>query len=159
METIEIEVYSFDELDDRAKERARAWWRDGLDYPWWSESKASIYAFAGHFNVTVNDYQLGGYRDNYIRTDASNAHFRGVKLADIDRDYMPTGYCLDCTLWQSFYDDFKKTGDAKYAFEQALEQAIIDIQNDVDYYYSDESVDENIQGNEYKFLANGEFWE
>jgi len=33
---VEKTVYSFDELSDRAKERARSWWRDGaLDYDWW----------------------------------------------------------------------------------------------------------------------------
>lgn len=35
-ETIEITVYKFSELDDRAKERAMDNWRDGhLDYDWW----------------------------------------------------------------------------------------------------------------------------
>lgn len=34
--TITKEVYAFDELDNRAKERARAWFREGaLDYDWW----------------------------------------------------------------------------------------------------------------------------
>lgn len=36
MKTIEISIYSFDELSDEAKERAREWYRDGaLDYEWW----------------------------------------------------------------------------------------------------------------------------
>lgn len=35
-EVIEITVYKFSELDDRAKERAMDAWRDGhLDYDWW----------------------------------------------------------------------------------------------------------------------------
>lgn len=35
-EVKEIVVYSFDELSDEAKERAREWWRkDALDYNWW----------------------------------------------------------------------------------------------------------------------------
>ena len=159
METIEIEVYSFDELDDRAKERARDWYRNGLEYPSFSESLDSIRAFANHFNVTIKDWSLGGYRYGYIKTDASNEHFRGVKLSSIDRNYMPTGYYLDCDLWQTFYDEFKRTGDAKYAFEQALETAIVSINNDIDQQYSDESVDDCLTINEYKFLANGEFWE
>lgn len=34
--TITKEAYSFDELDNRAKERARDWFREGaLDYDWW----------------------------------------------------------------------------------------------------------------------------
>lgn len=34
--TIEKTVYTFDELSDAAKEKAREWYRDGaLDYDWW----------------------------------------------------------------------------------------------------------------------------
>ena len=43
--TIEITVYKFSELDDRAKERAMDNWRDGhLDYDWWE----SVYDDADH---------------------------------------------------------------------------------------------------------------
>ena len=158
METIEIEVYSFDELDDRAKERARAWWRDGLDYPWWGDHNKAIKDFAGYFGITVKDWSIGGGSGrDYIRTDASNEHFRGKKLSEFVKG---TGdWWLDCILWDSFYDEFKRTGDAKYAFEQALETAIVSINNDIDQQHSDESVDDCLIANEYKFLASGEFWE
>lgn len=34
--TEEITIYTFDELSDEAKEKARDWWREGgLDYDWW----------------------------------------------------------------------------------------------------------------------------
>ena len=159
MEVIEVEIYTFEELSDEAKERARDWWRKDLDYPWFSESIDSIRAFANHFGVTLKDWQIGGGggRD-YIHTDATSANFRGVRLADIDKDYMPTGYCLDCDLWGEFYQEFKRTGDAKYAFEQAMEHAIWKIQQDIDYQYSDESVDESLTINDYKFTADGRIW-
>jgi hypothetical protein len=32
MKTQEIQLYTFDELSDRAKEKARDWWRNGLDF-------------------------------------------------------------------------------------------------------------------------------
>jgi hypothetical protein len=36
MRTIELKVYTFDELSEQAKEKAREWWRKGdLDYKWW----------------------------------------------------------------------------------------------------------------------------
>lgn len=159
MEVIEIEIYTFHELSESAKERARADYRDGLDYPWFSESIDSIRAFANHFGVTLRDWQIGGGSGrDYIHTDASNAHFRGVKLSDIDREATPTGYCLDCDLWYEFHDQFKRTGDAKYSFEQALEAAICAIQRDIDYQYSDEAVDENLTINDYKFTEDGRLW-
>lgn len=159
METIEIEIYTFEELDEQAREKARSWYRDGLDYPWFSESIDSIRAFADYFGVTLKDWQIGGGSGrDYIQTDATNANFRGVKLDDINRDYMPTGYALDCDLWHEFYDQFKKTGDAKYAFEQALEEAICAVQRDIDYQYSDECVDETIKINDYRFTKDGRIW-
>jgi hypothetical protein len=159
METIELTLYSFDELGDEAKEKAREWYRDGLEYPWFSESMASIRAFAEHFGVTLKDWQIGGGSGrDYIKTDATNAHFRKVKLSEIDREQMPTGFCLDADLWHEFYDQFKKTSDAKYAFEQALEEAICVIQRDIDYQYSDECADENLMINDYKFTKEGKIW-
>jgi hypothetical protein len=157
MEVVEIKIYSFEELDDDAKERAREWWRNGLDYPWFSESIDSIRVFAKHFGVSLMDWEIGGGR-NYIKTDATNDNFRGVRLADINPDFMPTGYCLDADLWETFYDEFKKTGDAKYAFEQALEAALCAIQRDIEYQYSNEAVDESLRFNEYQFTDDGRIW-
>ena len=38
MKTVEISLFQFDELDDKAKERARAWWRKcSEDDTFWSE--------------------------------------------------------------------------------------------------------------------------
>jgi hypothetical protein len=159
METIEVVIYTFDELEDEAKEKARTWYRDGLDYPWFSEAIDSIRAFVKHFGAELKDWQIGsGSGRDYIRTDATNENFRGVKLKDIDRDHMPTGYCLDADLWHEFFEVFKRTGDAKYSFEQALEAAIIGIQRDIDYQFSDECIDETIRINEYRFTEKGRIW-
>lgn len=154
MRVLTVEAFRFQDLEDEAKERAREWYRDGLDYPWFSESIDSIRAFAKHFGASLMDWEIGGGR-NYIKTDATNANFRGVRLDAINRDYMPTGYCLDADLWEAFYDEFKKTGDAKYAFEQALEAALCAVQRDIEYQYSNEAVDESLRFNEYEFNSNG----
>ena len=154
MRVLTVEAFRFQDLEDEAKERAREWYRNGLDYPWFSESIDSIRAFAKHFGVSLMDWEIGGGR-NYIKTDATNANFRGVRLDSINRDHMPTGYCLDADLWEAFYDEFKKTGDAKHAFEQALEAALCAVQRDIEYHYSDEAVDESLRFNEYEFNSDG----
>jgi len=159
MEVIEVEIYSFDELDDKAKEQARAWLRDRFDYPWWQSAHESIRAFVEHFGASVTDWRLGsGSGRDYIKTDITPANFRGRKLKDYDRAYMPTGYCLDNDLWTTFYDEWKRTSDPVYAFEQAIEATICAIQNDIDYQYSDECVDENLKINDYKFTKDGRIW-
>jgi hypothetical protein len=154
MKTVEITVYSFDELDERAKERARDWYRSASDYPWYAEAKDSLTAFCDHFGVTVKDYSYGD-SSGYVTTDAANEHFRGVKLSEQDRNTMPTGLWLDCELFMHFYDEFKNTGNAKGAFEDALYNFTRAVRNDVEFYFSDECIDENIQANEYQFTKNG----
>jgi hypothetical protein len=154
MRVLTVGAFRFQDLEDEAKERAREWYREGFDYPWFSESIDSIRAFAKHFGISLMDWEIGGGR-NYIKTDATNANFRGVRLDAINRDYMPTGYCLDADLWETFYDEFKKTGDAKHAFEQALEAALCAVQRDIEYQYSNEAVDESLRFNEYEFNSNG----
>ena len=153
-----VNLYKFSELSDDAKEVAREWYRNGLDYPWCSESNDSIKAFCDHFGVKVKDWSIGVYSPSWITTDAENAHFRGVKLKSIDRDYMPTGYCLDCALWQTFYDEFKRTGDALYAFKDAIDTAVREIVEDIEYQYSDEAVDEMLTINEYEFTEDGKIY-
>ena len=156
MRTETINIYTFDELNDAAKEKARDWYRDGMEYHWWNESLDSIKSFADTFRVSIKDYSIGLGSHSYIDTDAENANFRGLKLKNVDREAMPTGYCLDCALWQTFYDEFKRTGDALYAFNEAIDAAKKEILSDIEYQYTDESIDENILINEYEFLENGE---
>ena len=156
MRTIEQTIYTFDELNDQAKERAREWYRKDLDYPWWSEVQDSLKAFCEVFNVSVLDYSMGDTRREFIKTDATNANFRGFKLKDFDREAMPTGFCFDCALRYTFADEFKKHGDALGAFREALEAFLREVRNDVEYQYTDEAVDESIQCNEYEFTEDGE---
>lgn len=62
MHTIETTVYTFDELDDRAKEKAREWYRDGsLDYEWWD----TVYDYAKEagaaLGITVDNIEFSGF--------------------------------------------------------------------------------------------------
>lgn len=156
MRTETINIYTFDELSDAAKEKAREWYRNGMEYFWWNDSLESIKAFCDGYGVTIKDYSIGPFERSWITTDASNENFRGVKLRDVPRDDTPTGYCLDCALWQTFHDEFKRTGDALRAFNEAIDAAVAEIVADMEYQYTDESVDEHILINEYEFLENGE---
>ena len=158
MRTIEMNLYTFDELqNDAAKERARDWFKDGLDYPWFDDAMKSIKAFCDEFGVSVKDYEIGSYGRSYLKTDADKYNFRGfdfkkaLKLADTDL----TGYYLDETLTKSFYEAFINTGDAMYAFKEALEKAVSDVVADIEYQYTNEAVDEMLIANEYEFDQEG----
>jgi len=155
MEIIETKVYYFEELDDSAKDRAREWYKQGLDYPWWHDAKASIDAFCKEFGVKVKDYSVGAFAPSFIDTTAETHHFRGLKLKQYDATQMPTGYYLDCTLWTTFVDVWQKTGSALKAFNEAIDEALKDIVRDWEYQYSDESVDEVLIINGYTFTEDG----
>lgn len=155
MRTEEISIYQFEELPDGAKDRARAWWREVSDYPWWKDSFSSIEEFCKEFGVKIKDYQVSQWGHSYMDTDAENAHFRGRKLKEFKRDQTPTGYCIDCTLWETFVDEWKESGDPLKAFKDAIDKAIKDIVSDMEYLDSDEAVDEMLIVNDYEFDEDG----
>jgi hypothetical protein len=156
MRTIEQTIYTFEELNEDAKEKARAWYRQGIDYPWWSEVQDSLKSFCDEFSIKVLDYSMGDAQREFIKTDATNANFRGFKLKDFNREAMPTGFCFDCDLRYTFADEFKRYGSALGAFNEALEAFLRSVRNDVEYQYTDEAVDESIQCNGYEFTEDGE---
>lgn len=157
MQVVELEIFQFHELDEQAKKNAREWHRCSIDYPWYDEAKDSLKAFCDHFHVTVKDWRLGD-NQGYVKTDAEQRHFRGIKLSEQDRDAMPTGLWLDCELFQHFYDEFKNTGDAKSAFDDALYNFVRAVARDVEYFYSDKSVDEHIETNMWTFTKEGKYY-
>ena len=159
MKTVQIDIFTFDELSEQAKEKAREWWR-GDCYPlaWSDESIGSIKTFCEHFGIRLKDWEIGPYACPSYSTDAENYHFRGLRLSQLDREAMPTGYCLDATLWITFYDHFKKTGDAKGAFDAALWEAFNEWREDMEWQLSDECVDDLLMANEYRFTESGRFW-
>lgn len=54
-ETREITVYKFDELSDKAKEKAREWYRDGqLDYDWWEFVYEQADTAAKHLGIDID---------------------------------------------------------------------------------------------------------
>ena len=158
METVEINVFTFDELTEEAKEKAREWMRQDYDPAWNDEALESITAFCDHFRIALKGYSVGAYAPLDYNAEYFNSHFRGRKLRDFDRQHMPTGYCLDCDLWMTFYDVFKATGDAKRAFDDALEAGFKAWRRDLEWQLSDECIDELLLINEYRFTANGSIW-
>ena len=157
MRVIEKKVYRFDELADKAKETARDYFRD-LDYTRIDGSIQSIKTFCAAFNVSLLDYSVGAYLPFEYKTDASVASFRGKRLSQFNRNHAPTGYCLDNTLWTTFYDVFKTTGDAECAFNKALDAGFKSWREALEYQNTAEYSDEFILMNEYEFYEDGKLF-
>ena len=159
MRTVELEVMEFTELSDTAKEKARDWYRQGSEFPFFDEYLSSIRAFCDEFGVSLKDWSIGDGRNTYLKTDAQPHNFRGYKLKDAEilSKKQLTGFCGD-EITDYFYHEFKQSGDAFYSFQQALEHMLITIRNDVESYYSDESIDEMLEVNGYEFYPNGKIY-
>lgn len=155
-----ISLYTFSELTEEAKEKAIQDYRESpyIDEFALQEGIKSLKAYCEHFGVELEDYSIGAFHRSYAKTDASNAHFRGLKLKDCDPDLMPTGYFIDQDFFLAFYDNFKRTGDALGAFNHGLELGIDAIINDAEHCYSDEYIIDMIEANEYEFLPTGEIY-
>jgi hypothetical protein len=159
MRVAEVLVCKYSELNDKAKQRAKDWYCEVMDYPFHQENIGSIKAFCEHFGVDLKDWAIGG-RGEYLKTNAENHHFRGFTMEDAKKlalmGYFPkSGTWLDCSMIESFFEDFKKTGDALYSFKQALESALIDINRDIEAQYSDETIEEMMEVNDYEFDEDG----
>lgn len=150
-----IQIFKFDELSDKAKEKARDNYRSNADFHWLDEAQNSIKAFCDHFGIRLTQWNVSPYSSPDYSVEYFNSHFRGLKLKDFKRDHMPTGYYLDCDLWMTFYDQFKATGCAKIAFDAALWAGFIGWRNDMENQLSDEYIDEHITINEYEFTEDG----
>ena len=152
-----ISAYSFSELSDAAKERALQDYRShGFEYTGQDENMDSLKAFCDLFGVKVTDGSLGPWGNSYIKTDVENSHFRGINKAKVKAipEFL-TGYWLDYDFIEAFKQQFERTHDALYAFNDAIDAGLRAWIADMEYQDSDEYIIECIEANEYQFLENG----
>lgn len=168
------EVFKYDELDDRAKEKAREWFCRDLEYPWAQENVDSLQKFAKWFQLRIMDYSLGG-SDNRgqgvkydIRCDDNIRFMSGVRLwkyfqnnphmlPDLNGSCPFTGYCMDETLLDPFRKFMQRPDQSTYEdlVQESIHAFCKAYADDVDYQYEDEVVEENIIANEYEFDVYG----
>ena len=78
-----IDIYTFDELTDEAKEKARAWFR-GVSYAWCDESADSIKHFCDCFHIKLKDYEIDSTRFDFV-ADVTNDAFRGLTYRQAEK--------------------------------------------------------------------------
>lgn len=169
MRTIEIKVYQFDELSEKAKENAREWWlHNGLDDYWWE----SIYYDAEQVGLKITSFDLDRNRhakgefilgaDDVARNILSD-HGEGCETYKTAQTFME-----GCKALEERAKMEGKDGDEDYWFsdeiseleneflKSIIEDYSIMLQNEYEYMCSDEYIDESIRNNEYEFYVNGE---
>lgn len=88
-------VYKFNELSDKAKERAREWYRQGnLDYDWWSAVYDDAKECLAHAGFSIDDILFTGFH-----SQGDGACFNGSwSASDVDAQAMRGHAPLDDTL-------------------------------------------------------------
>lgn len=138
-EIITRNLYMFEELSEKAKEKARDWWRDCeyQDPAWAAEHHASLRAAMRAVSLML------GHRDN--GDDVSDEWKR---IREESRSLAWTGYCDDCVLYDNASDRIPTISDVDIWYDSAWDS---EIESRMEASY----VDENIIANEYEFAEDG----
>lgn len=169
MKTLTIDVFTFEELSDAAKETARAWYRESMSCDeWWD----SVYEDAKQAGLKITGFDID--RASYVKAEfIHDACFTAHYIVDNHGDT-----CETFKTAQSFLSDRDKivneaprdeNGD--WEDENELDAALDDCEaeflksicedyriiltREYEYRYSNECVDESILSNEYTFTKNG----
>ena len=151
-----ILVYQFDELDDKAKERAREWYRAGaLDYEWWE----SVYEDAAQVGLKITGFDLG--RGQSIDGELTMSAMESVSNIitthgeDCDTHKLASRYYPQ--LLAQDIEDEDKAQQLEEEYARELKEVYWHMLNEeMEYQLSNECVDESILANEYEFLENGQ---
>ncbi len=148
MRTIETKIYTFDELTERAKEKARDWWRIGsLDYEWWE----GAFEEAERIGLKITEFDISNPRRAEGKLLASPTEICSLLLAN---------HGETCGTYQFARNYFKakrngERTDTKEFTRALMEEYAIMLEKEYEYLLSDESVDESIRANEYEFTEDG----
>jgi len=169
MRTETINIYTFDELSDKAKDRARDWWRQGaLDYDWWD----CVYANAERMGLKITSFDTGRsceIEGNFIGTPEETAEKilaeDGEGWADLvaeARAYKKTLAEFMATAEKDEYGelatyalDADKEDIDKEFLRALLEEYLSTLREEEEHQLSDEVADEMITVNEYEFTEDG----
>jgi hypothetical protein len=163
----QIEIYDFKELSEKAKEKARDWYREGaLDYEWWDH----IYEDAKNIGLKITSFNLERGSDiegKFTKADfeVANAilkdHGDATKTYKDAKNFLKDLKAKEATYYKADKDneDFEGSEEAENLSEKFLKTLLQDyfqiLQNEYEYLMSDEAVDETIESNGYEFHKDG----
>jgi len=176
-----VNIYTFDELSDEAKERARDWYREGEDFGWiLKEASDSVKEFNKIAPVIISDadyyrqyvkvkWDYDSYYDGEEDLEGREAWVwlkkRGwfaIAKENSDGGCTLTGVCYDCPLFDPITEVAKtpqKVPSLMDLFRECAERWMDMVVEDIEHQSSDESIDENIWANGYEFYGDGEFYQ
>jgi hypothetical protein len=170
MRTEEIKIYTFDELSDEAKEKAREWYRRGaLDYEWWDY----VYENAARCGIKITGFDIdrGDISGERKGTFLDTAHAIIKEHGETCETHKTAqAFIAEVTPLEKELEDAEGKDEAMAKlrqlgdkisrleddfFHEILECYLIMLRNEANYLLSDEQVDESILSNGYEFTEDG----
>ena len=163
MKTITTKVYTLNELGKKARDKARAWYREGDDYPFMQEyMQKTLAELLKKAKIKCDDpkvfYSLAYCQGDgamfegvatwgkYTATIKQSGHYYHYNSKTIDLVHTDTGEYATDKVYEKFNDTYvevcTRLAKAGYRFTEAED--------------ADENVDDCIRANEYTFTADGE---
>lgn len=150
METKTIEIYKFDELDEKAKDVARNWFRDWT-IDWWD----AIYEDARGVGLEIKSFDINRFEIDFVFSESAMATARLiVKNHGANCDTFNAAKFFMEKI-ESVNRKIKKL-EIEESFVRRLKAVYLHmLKDECEYQYSDECVDEGLLANEFEFLASG----
>jgi len=163
-----VTAYTFDELSEQTKDKAREWMRNNgaaLD-EWWE----STYEDAAQAGIKIEGFDLGRAQsiDGKVGQPETTAHYITKNHGEHCETYKTSAAYLkerDAVITAAPKDeDGEEDTDALDAkldeldeefTRLILEDYLIILDKEQDYRMSDEAIDEDIQANDYLFTEDG----
>ena len=158
METKEYVVYSFDELSDKAKEKARMQF-DFLMDSLQAEYRDALNKFCDMLGFDVKNWEVSAFGNIDYTLDRLQIHkvFRGKKKKELLKlpQYL-TGFWVDDYLMESFKSEIKIGSTPYDAIDRALYAFFRAWRDDMEHAISDENISEFCNANGIVFFENGD---
>lgn len=162
MRTITANLYTFDELSGKAKEKALRELHSTAEYPWHDENRQTLKAIEKAFKLERFDWGYSEHTHHCSLTVPRDLK-QGFNRAKIDL-YMKylekdnpsiCGYYLTEFFKIDLWKSFNQHGDIREALHDAIGSVVKTCQEDMECYFSEESLAEHAMANEIEFTEDG----
>lgn len=181
MKTINVNVYSFNELNEKAKENARNYFYDVFSYDCEEEIK-EIKELLNYFDVKLLNYQIDEYSCRYsvsfanivpeTKEDTYKLLYENFSLNCLrKKNYYRKGkkrtskilFSYDVSLWigDIFLSEIEnQIRERKYKDYDSVIYHVLDVvfnalKSDYKFFYEDENIEDMFNANDYFFFSDG----
>jgi hypothetical protein len=166
MREITTKVYTFDELPDKVKEKARDWYRQGIDYEWWD----SAYADAENVGIEIQYFDLdrmtctGKFIEGaeYTADQILSHHGDLTYTRELAEQFLERRNLIidEAPRDEGGFTDTLALDSALNALEKEFLRGLLTeymslLGKEWEYINSDEAVDRIIIANDYEFTEDG----